>query len=301
MKSNFIKKMKYLTATGMTVFSLWCIFSFCNAGNIEEKYEKYIKTEFLNSKAIIVGLASDAVTAISTTKGIVVIDAGISVSLTAKYRKIIESKFGRKNFSYLINTHSHSDHTGGNKVFSDATIIGHKNCLPEMTAYWKNTEKIKSGLSKTVRDYEKKLDTLDPNSIDREEYFCQMSRYQCAYSDLTSGHIFTPPTVTFEDTMNIVSGDVTLSLCYFGKAHSESDIMIHIPEMKILMVGDLFSGYGRPNFSDSSKPDVERWINALKWIEARLTNIELVVGGHGKIMTKEDLLLFNSFVKKKCS
>ncbi len=300
MKSNFIKKLKYITATGVTGFSLWCIFSFCNAGNTEEKYEKYIKTDSLNSKAIVVSLASDAVTALSTTKGIVVIDAGISTSLTAKYRKIIEHKFQRKDFAYLINTHAHSDHTGGNRVFSDANIVGHKNCLPEMTAYWKNTEKIKEGLSKTVADYEKKLATLDPNSIDREEYFCQVSRYQSAYADLTPGYIFTPPTVTFDDTMNIVSGDITLNLCYFGKAHSESDIMIHIPEMKILMVGDLFSTYGRPNISDNNKSDVERWEKALNWIETRLTNIEIVVGGHGKLMTKEDLLSFNSFIKKKC-
>jgi cyclase len=297
-KSKFLHKIKFIAAGGITLFSLWCIFSCSNVSEAQEEYEKYIKVDSLNANAIIVHLASDAVTAISTTKGIVVIDAGISISLTAKYRKIIESKFKRKDFACLINTHAHPDHTGGNQVFNDATIVGHKNCLPEMTGYWKNKEKIKSRLSKIVSDYEKEIDTLTPDSFEWEERFCQMSRYQCAYSDLTPGHIFTPPSISFHDSLDLTSGDITFNLIYFGNAHSISDIVIHIPEMKMLMVGDLFSKYGRPNISDTIKTDVERWIKVLKWIEPRLTNIDIVVGGHGQIMSKEDLLLFNSFVKK---
>lgn len=298
-KSKFLHKIKYITTGGITVFSLWCIFSFSNVAEAKEEYEKYIKVDSLNANAIIVHLASDAVTAIYTTKGIVVIDAGISISLTAKYRKIIESKFKRKDFTYLINTHAHPDHTGGNQVFNDATVVGHKNCLPEMTEYWENKEKIKSGLSRIVSNYKNGLDTLTPNSIEWEDNFCQMSRYQCAYSDLGTGHIFTPPSESFPDSLDLTSGDITLNLIYFGNAHSQSDIIIHIPAVKMLFVGDLFSKYGRPSISDNNIQDVERWVKVLKWIEARLTNIDIVIGGHGQIMSKEDLQLFNSYVKKK--
>ncbi len=288
----------FILVTGITIFSAWNHFPFCNASQTKVKINEFIKVDSLCENVIIVRMGYDAVTAVLTQKGIVVIDAGISNSLTAKYRKYIESEFKRKDFAYLINTHSHSDHTGGNQVFTDAIIIGHKNCLKEMTEYWKNKVKIKSQLSKIVNDYEKELDTLNPNSNELEEIFCQKSRYQSAYNDLLTNQIITPPSVTFNDSLCLFLGDVTLNLIYFGKAHSESDIIIHIPEKKILMVGDLFSKYGRPGIDDDNQ-DFERWIKVVKWIESRWTNIEIVIGGHGQIMSKEDLQLFNNYVKKK--
>ena len=57
---------------------------------------KFIKAEIMSEKVTIVRMGYDAVTAIATQKGIVVIDAGISNSLTVKYREIIEKEFEKK-------------------------------------------------------------------------------------------------------------------------------------------------------------------------------------------------------------
>jgi alkyl sulfatase BDS1-like metallo-beta-lactamase superfamily hydrolase len=53
----------------------------------------------------------DAVTAIATEKGIVMLDAGFTPQMTERYKKIIAKELGRNDFKYLINTHSHLDHT----------------------------------------------------------------------------------------------------------------------------------------------------------------------------------------------
>jgi glyoxylase-like metal-dependent hydrolase (beta-lactamase superfamily II) len=266
---------------------------------MSKKIDELIEVDKLSDRAIIVKLGYDAVVAVATQKGIVVIDAGISNSLTAKYRNIIQREFKRNDFVYLINTHSHPDHIGGNQVFADAEIIGHENCLTEIAAEWKNQEKIKSRLAKIVNDYENELDTLVPNSKEWEEVLCQKCRYQYAYNDLLKDRVVTAPTVTFNDFLDLSLGDVTLELIYFGKAHSESDIIIYIPELKLLMTGDLFFPGGRASVGDVDKQDVEQWEKAVQWLSSRANDIDVVVSGHGQIMSRKDLESFNKNIERK--
>lgn len=70
------------------------------------------------------------VVALSTARGIVVIEANLVRSADARIRRAIEKEFARKDIKYLINTHFHHDHTAGNQVYADATIVGHKT-VPE--------------------------------------------------------------------------------------------------------------------------------------------------------------------------
>src|SRR5512142_2888663 len=62
--------------------------------------------------------------AIATQKGIVVIDSGFSTRIAQAVRQAIQAEFKRSDFSYLINSHEHSDHIFGNSAYSDATIVG---------------------------------------------------------------------------------------------------------------------------------------------------------------------------------
>ena len=167
-----------------------------------------------------------------------------------------------------------------------------KHCLNEIPGYWKDIEKIKTGLLKIVSDYENQLKTFDPEWQDSLEIYLQKIRYQHAYEDLLKDRNVTLPTKTFKDTMNISTGDITLNLIYFGKAHSGSDIIIHIPEERILMVGDLFSQGGRPSIGEANKEDIERWIIVKHWIDDRMDEIDKVIGGHGQIMGSKDLESF---------
>jgi glyoxylase-like metal-dependent hydrolase (beta-lactamase superfamily II) len=244
-------------------------------------------------------LGSDAVTAIETQKGIVVIDAGISNGLTSKYRKIIENEFQRNDFAYLINTHGHPDHNGGNSVFAEAVIIGHENSLQEISDKRKDPEKVKSYLLKIVDDYEKELQKLEPGTDEWTEVFCQKARYQYAYNDVLNNFSVAKPEVTFNDTLTISMGDATLSMIYFGKAHTNSDIIVNIPELKLLMTGDLFFSGGKPSIDDASIQDVERWKTVMQWISVRWNEIDKVIGGHGQIMSQKDLEAFNKYVNKK--
>ena len=258
------------------------------------KFKPYISIYNINEKTVLVKMGPDAVTAINTKKGIVVIDAGISYSLTQNYRAYIEKAFNKSFFSLLINTHGHSDHTGGNKVFNDAEIVAHNNCINEIKEQLKNPEKIKKNLLKIIDDYNNDLKKYNTTSPQWKETYSQQLRYTSAYNDFLENSKPNFPTVTFNDSMHISMGDVSFDFIYFGKAHSESDILIHVPELKLLFSGDIFSKYGRANLCPSDNQISSKRIYVKKWLQQRKNKIEKIIGGHGEIMTIDDM---DSFCK----
>jgi glyoxylase-like metal-dependent hydrolase (beta-lactamase superfamily II) len=302
-KSLLKRQNSIICLSGLLVLSSYTLFTsgrfiFAQPESPVQTIDTFIKTEKLNDKTILVRMGYDAVTAIETQKGIVVIDAGISTGLTSKYRKIIENEFKQKNIAYLINTHGHPDHTGGNTVFADAVIIGHEYCADEISKQWQDTEKLKSALNKIVNDYDKELQTLVPGTNEWENVFCQKTRYQYAYNDVLSNCPVTKPSMTFNDSLDLDMGDVKFNLVHFGSAHSGSDIIVYIQEKKTLMVGDLFSRYGRPGFNENKIQNGERRVKVTKWIEKRLSDIDIIIDGHGQILSKDDLKAFNSLIKE---
>ena len=73
--------------------------------------------------------------ALAGERGIVVVDTSVSPTLASKIRELIVEQFGRADIFYLINTHSHLDHVGGNEAFADTLIIGHENCPAGISEY----------------------------------------------------------------------------------------------------------------------------------------------------------------------
>lgn len=182
------------------------------------------------------------VVALNTKKGIVVIETSLIRSDDARIRRAIEEVFGRKDFKYLINTHYHHDHTAGNQIYADATIIGHKTVPVGM-----KRELTGEGLVKLVakfkrmrKEREAALKKIKPQSrqyhFNREFLICLKK----AIAELQTGFIPTYPSILFEKNMILDMGDMTIELYSFPGTHTESDIMIFIPEEGLVAVGDLW-------------------------------------------------------------
>jgi glyoxylase-like metal-dependent hydrolase (beta-lactamase superfamily II) len=246
----------------------------------------------INSRTLLVNFGYDAVTAIETDQGIVVVDAGISSELTSRYRKLIEKEFHNDDFIYVINTHGHHDHIGGNSVFSQARIVGHDSCSVEVSDRWTNPSRSMESLSKIIEDYELQLQQIPSNTAEWNDIFTQKIRYMGAYSDVKNGVIGRLPDTTFSDSLTLDLGDTKVEMIYFGKAHSKSDIVIYIHELKLLFTGDLFSKYGRPGMNMSAM-DEKRCMQATKWIQKRINRIDQIIGGHGQILSVDDFKQFN--------
>jgi cyclase len=253
----------------------------------------------LNEKMVLVSFGADVVAAISTTDGIAVIDAGISTGLTSKYRSIIEKEFHDKRFKYVIITHGHHDHTRGNSVFSDARIVGQQNTALEIERQNRNREKSAAGLKRIVDEYDLALKQCKPGTDDWYENFIQKYRCFLAWEDIRDSSLIIVPDMLFTDSLTISLADVTFELFYFGKCHSESDVMVFIPRMGLLFTGDLFMRYGRPSVNENLLHDKDRWKVSINWLEERMDKIQTVVTGHGRILGKEDLQSFTAIIMKE--
>ncbi len=66
----------------------------------------------------------NAVVAIATRKGIVVVDYGFSMTIANSHRQAIQAEFNRSDFAYLINSHEHGDHMFGDSAYSDVPLVG---------------------------------------------------------------------------------------------------------------------------------------------------------------------------------
>ena len=303
MKTNYTLNLKIFTLSvfllNMT-FVLNCQNRQDTISNEDNAIDALISVSNIRNNAILITFGSDAVTAINTNEGIVVIDAGISTKLTSKYRKIIEKEFQSNNFKYLINTHYHPDHYGGNSVFEEVEIVGYKSGINEIMKLWKDTTKVINSISKVVKEYELQLQASELGTVEWIESFTQKMRFTNALKDAQNNSKILQPTLTFEDSLHIDIGEIKFEMIYFGKCHSNSDILIFIPELKILFTGDLVFKYGRPSIINSQLEDKDKWIRAVKWIEKRIPNIETIISGHGEILTVEDIKSFNMTILEKC-
>jgi glyoxylase-like metal-dependent hydrolase (beta-lactamase superfamily II) len=251
-----------------------------------------IETIQINEKTLLVRFGADAVTAINTKKGIVVVDAGISSGLTEKYKKIIELHFPDKNIEYVINTHGHADHYGGNSVFSGAKVVAHSASLQEMRDYQMEPNKLKMSLKQIVDEYDSALVPLQPGTDDWNEIFTQKIRYLNAYNDVADKRKTKEPDIIFSDSLTVLMDDVTLEMYFFGKSHSNSDILLFVPELNFLFTGDLFTRYGKPGFDETMIENTEKCQQSVNWIEKRMNTIEKIITGHGQLLSTEDLKSF---------
>lgn len=255
-----------------------------------------IQTVRISERVLLVrtGIDSfDAVTAVATTKGIVMIDAGFTAQMTERYKKIIAKELGRDDFRYVINTHSHWDHTYGNQVFADATFIGHEKCRSEMIEVAQDTE---GSLASVTRYVNRKADlckTLDPASDEGKQAFMGLATGSMVLEDLKSKNFkLILPTVSFSDRLTLSLGDVSFKLVYFGPAHTESDILVYIPEEKLLFTGDLFFRGGVFGAAPGTltRQNVNRWHEVLADLLVPGKEIVTIIHGHGMILNREDLV-----------
>lgn len=263
--------------------------------------DNFIHVKRVSKNVILVRMGVDyfeSIAAIKTKEGIIVIDAGTSHTLTKKYRKVIEEEFNSDNFRYLINTHHHFDHTGGNGAFPDAEIIAHETCLEEMKKSAQDISRLAERFEEIVDQLNMELDKLDRDTAEWSQTLSRKYRYSSALYDLKNEYEMQYPAKTFSQSEILFIGDMTCKLYYFGNAHSLSDILIYIPEEKILFTGDLFFNGGRPSIYNYPKEDVERW-NSLLSSLINEEAINTIIQGHGIILDRDDLIGFKEIILER--
>jgi cyclase len=228
--------------------------------------------------------------AIATPDGVIVIDAQQTAALGRAMRQAVEKALGKPP-SVLVTTHYHFDHITGNVAFAgDAPILAHERTLqklearlgPDSGSPWIITDMH----TKIGMFYGENIGELIPEGDPAWEWF--ENRFAPADYDRLE---IVPPTQTFADRFTFHLPDDRVELEYFGPAHCDGDIIVHLPRSKIVFLSDLFF-YGRfPWLGDC---DLNGWISVLDHI---LTlDLEIVVPGHGVPGTLKDVAWFRDLL-----
>jgi len=85
----------------------------------------------------------------------------------------------------------------------------------------------------------------------------------------------TPPTTTLSERMTLFRGGREIRLLFFGRGHTGGDVVVHLPQERVLVSGDLLLE-GVPFMGDGYPTD---WIQTLESLKA--LDFDVVLPGHG--------------------
>lgn len=225
--------------------------------------------------------------ALSTENGIVVIDtwpAGMADTL----KQIIKSTFSDNKITYIINTNTSLDHLGGNSKYPEATLVAHKNyakgvqdAIQQAKGYW----------DMMIPMLEKKLESLDENSDGANSARQFMKLMQEARDDFNKNFRYAPPDITFSDRITLHCGELTLQIISIGSAFTNADIVVYIPEEKLLLSGNAFTLLIPPEIFPNPNSSYERWISVLTELIDSENSIDYIVPTNLRYnyMKKDDL------------
>lgn len=220
---------------------------------------------------------------IETEKGLVVIDTGLSPSMGSETRRKIEVEMGRSDIRWVVNTHGHFDHTGGNQVFDDAVIIGHDDVPEFMADFFAGREEFIERRFEFLERRKTRAAGAAEGSIEAKALEETLQFNHAFIGDLRNGYRSTPPNLTFSDQVTLHAGDLEIRLIYFGRAHTPGDILVFVPQLKVVFTGDLFFESMLGVLGGGSSIEVPRWLEALDLVGLDEGRVESVIGGHGGV------------------
>jgi cyclase len=265
--------------------------AFGESGAMDVPEPPYTVTR-LSRRVIVLDCLNVNVTAIAADSGVVVIDTNRSPGVMRRLRRAIEEEFGRQDFIYLVNTHGDPDHSSGNQVFPSVPLIAHQAygafVLHGRASRLRGRWTQRSLLDEARTRYE----TIDPKSEEAEGLRAKISALETRIAEMNDEPAPKMPAVTFKDSLHVDLGDLTLELRFCGAAHTNHDIIIYVPEEKVLLTGDLICAPQSPCFAINAMADVPRLVREMEGLLRRESGLETVVPGHGKIMNRADLSSF---------
>jgi len=173
----------------------------------------------------------------------------------------------------VVNTHHNGDHCWGNQLFRGAEIIGHRLCA---AAFGKERPE-------TMQMLTQGAESADP-------LMAWMGRAVAGW-DFT-GVELTPPTTLFDDRLDLDLDGTPAALLYVGPAHTQGDVIVHLPQQRVAFVGDVLFRLCTPIGWEGT---FAKWIAALDRIVA--LEPEVVVPGHGPLCGVEGPLEMKAYLQ----
>ncbi len=253
-----------------------------------------------------VGFGGNAV-AMLTDDGIVMFDtSGTPASaqaILAELRKLTD-----KPVLYVINSHWHWDHWGGNQVFKAAYpnvqfLSSEKNrdLMMNVALAW-NKPGLERDLPNYIAEQKQQLAAAEAKHAP-EAQLAQMRELLAADEDFLQQKqsvVYTFPNIVFADSVTLFLGGREIRVLH-ARAITPGDTYVYLPKEKTLITGDILVS-PIPFAVGGSYP--QDWIATLQALDA--LDVEAIIPGHGdvehdKTYLRQNLKLFQhvtSDVKK---
>ena len=177
--------------------------------------------------------------------------------LSEKIRAALD-KLGKGKLKFLLNTHWHGDHTGGNAAFGkEATIIAHTNVRKRL----QSRQEIK--LFNMVSEPAPKVAL---------------------------------PVITFDDSLSVHFNDEEIRVLHLPAGHTDGDSVILFTGSNVVHMGDqMFAGMF-PFVDLGTGGDVEGYTKNVKSILDRVPENVKIIPGHGTLSGFNDLKAFHQML-----
>jgi glyoxylase-like metal-dependent hydrolase (beta-lactamase superfamily II) len=236
----------------------------------------------------------NAIVALATQKGIVVVDAPFSKTMARSFREAIRAEFKRDDFVYLINTHDHHCHVDGNEAFADIPIIGHdllrRRMLESLDSEGWVTELRGIGEGELAR-VRSTLLKRNPKQLDSPAFTVYERGWQAILADLRAKPTLVPPTVTFDKELTLHLGDLDVRLIYYGHAHGIADTLVSIPAENLILTGGILYPTHVPILDkvteEATPADVDNWMVVLRGLLNEATEDTRFLPSHHRAAMKK--------------
>ncbi len=192
--------------------------------------------------------------------GIVIVDdqyAPLADKIQAALKGITD-----KPVRFIINTHYHGDHTGGNAYFQkQAPIIAHDNVRKRLESGGG------AGNGGSVH--------MDAKASPKEAL----------------------PIITFDHDVTVHLNGEDIRALYFPAGHTDGDSIIFFPKSNVVHMGDDFVTYGFPFIDVESGGSINGMIDGVEKVIAQVPADVKIIPGHGPISTLDDVRAYLTMLK----
>ncbi len=214
-----------------------------------------IKTIDLGNKTYMLMGQGGNITVAVGTDAIIMVD-GQFAPLSDKIKAAIKA-LAPAPVKYLINTHYHGDHTGGNENFAKdgVIVVAHDNIRVRLAAGTIN------GLTGA------KAAPRPPEALPKQTYF--------------------------GGSITVEAGGRKALLTYVANAHTDGDTWVYFADANVLATGDTFNNLKRyQNIDFANGGDVRGMIRAADAYLKVANDSTKIVPGHGPLATRADVVAF---------